>query len=132
MKTFLFIIGFVLFPSLAHSENISPEAKESFYVNKYCRGTTEYKLDDGTRADCLTREHIMEFDFAHKWYEGLGQALHYSVKTGKRPAVCLIYKKHDDMRYVNRLFDVIMTFGISMDIYIINMNRNMIKLITDK
>ena len=50
----------------------------------------EYQNRDYTRVDCLTDTHAVEFDFANKWHESIGQALHYSVMTGKRAKVVLI------------------------------------------
>lgn len=41
----------------------------------------EVQLQDGTRCDCITREHAMEFIFADKWAETIGQSLHYSILT---------------------------------------------------
>ena len=34
--------------------------------------------------------YAVEFDFAEKWAEAVGQALYYALKTGKKPAVVLI------------------------------------------
>ena len=67
--------------------------KEADYQNFWCKchnGITEYKNQDYTRVDCLTETHAVEFDFANKWHESIGQALHYSVMTGKRAKVVLI------------------------------------------
>ena len=36
------------------------------------------------------KKHAIEFDFAEKWAESIGQALHYSFMTGKRAKVVLI------------------------------------------
>ncbi|WP_171018846.1 hypothetical protein ACONUD_00725 [Microbulbifer harenosus] len=41
-------------------------------------GVAEYVLPDRTRVDCLTETHAMEFDFAPKWAEAIGQALYYA------------------------------------------------------
>ena len=54
---------------------------ESSYQHAYCsacNGIEEYKLPDYTRVDCLTDTHAIEFDFANKWAESIGQALHYA------------------------------------------------------
>lgn len=77
-------------------------ATEADYVNADCRGTIEYVLPDKTRVDCIVGDYAIEYDFAHKWYEGIGQALHYSVMTGKRPGLVLIVEKPDQCKYVER------------------------------
>src|SRR5512135_3315001 len=66
---------------------------EKWYQNRWCSehgGQAEVALPDGTRADCITEKNAVEFDFGKKWAEAIGQALYYSVQTGKRPGVVLI------------------------------------------
>jgi len=80
--------------------------KEKEYQASWCArvgGVTEYRLEDGTRVDCLTDTHAIEFDFAPKWAESIGQALYYSQMTGKRPGVVLIMENEGDARYLHRL-----------------------------
>lgn len=79
---------------------------EKDYVNKYCSGFVEYMLPDKTRVDCLTDEYAIEFDYAQKWAESIGQSLYYAKKTGKKPAVALIVKKDSDKKYIKRINDV--------------------------
>ena len=52
--------------------------------------TFEYKYNDYTRVDCLTDIYAVEFDFANKWAESIGQVEYYALKTGKRGMVILI------------------------------------------
>lgn len=80
--------------------------KEKEYQATWCArvgGVTEYRLEDGTRVDCLTDTHAIEFDFAPKWAESIGQALYYARMTGKRPGVVLIMEHNGDSRYLDRL-----------------------------
>ena len=66
---------------------------ESSYQHAWCsahNGIEEYENDDFTRVDCLTKTHAVEFDFANKWAESIGQAEHYAYKTGKKGMVVLI------------------------------------------
>lgn len=74
-------------------------ALEKDYQKEWCDrvgGEIEVVLDDGARVDCLTQHYAVEFDFCHKWAEGVGQALYYGIKTGKKPAVVLICGPNDD------------------------------------
>lgn len=77
---------------------------ESSYQHAYCtahNGVEEYELSDKTRVDCLTDTHAIEFDFANKWAESIGQALHYGFMTGKKPKVVLILdSKYKDQQRV--------------------------------
>lgn len=82
---------------------------EREYQTKWCRqygGITEYKLKDKTRVDCLTKNYAVEFDFANKWAEAVGQSLYYGLMTKHEPAVVLIIEKPEDFRYYYRIKQV--------------------------
>ena len=89
------------------SNNASSNKKltEKDYVNMYCTGIKEYVLPDKTRVDCLTEEYAIEFDYAKKWAESIGQSLYYAKKTGKRPAVAIITNGENDLKYIQRIKD---------------------------
>lgn len=92
-----------LFGEPVHAKHLH---KEKEYQQSWCNrfhGQTEVRLDDGTRADCITDKYAVEFDFAGKWAESLGQALHYSDLTGKRPAVVLIIERPNDWKHLRKL-----------------------------
>ena len=77
--------------------------KEKDYQEVWCKqagGITEYVLDDGARVDCLTDEYAIEFDFASKWAEAVGQSLYYALKTEKEPGIVLILEKETDRRFL--------------------------------
>ena len=80
---------------------------ESSYQHAWCsahNGIEEYENNDFTRVDCLTNTHAIEFDFANKWAESVGQAEHYALKTGKKGKVVLILEKpKKEMVYFNRV-----------------------------
>jgi hypothetical protein len=76
-------------------------------------GITEYRLDDGTRVDCLTETHAWEVDRAHKWAEAIGQALHYAHMTERRAGILLFDKGADRMR------QRIEALGLPIDVLIV-------------
>jgi len=93
----------ILFPSIAFSGNLH---SEKYYQELWCNehnGVMEYRLDDGTRVDCLMDNYAIEFDFAPKWAESVGQSLYYAAMTGKKPGVVLIMERADDDRFAKRL-----------------------------
>lgn len=119
MKTTLLSIAvfFLLCPvaSAKHAQ------LEKFYQDKWCEkagGKTEIVLQDGTRCDCLTSRHAIEFDFGHKWAESLGQALNYSKETGLRGGIVLILEKKEDTKYFDRLTGIILHFKLPVDVWI--------------
>lgn len=80
--------------------------KEKEYQEAWCNeagGITEYVLADRTRVDCLTDEYAIEFDFADKWAEAIGQSLHYAEMSGRKPGIVLILEYPDDERYRERI-----------------------------
>lgn len=92
--------------SLYNMQTMKIGETESYYVNQWCTpnfGKKEFRLWDTTRVDCLTKEYAIEFDFAKKWAESIGQSLYYAKMTGKKPAIVLILTDALDMRYVKRI-----------------------------
>ena len=100
----LFILGIFNTDKIAEFNQYSTSSmKEADYVNAYCKGIIEYQLPDRTRVDCLTDEYAIEFDWAKKWAESIGQALYYSKMTGKKPAVAIIIKNSEERIYIERI-----------------------------
>lgn len=102
MKKFLMIIFFSI-------SNISEAHtyREVVYQHAWCSangGVEEFQNKDYTRVDCLTKKYAVEFDFANKWSESVGQALYYGIMTGKKPLVVLILENpQKQMIYYQRV-----------------------------
>jgi hypothetical protein len=95
------------------------EYPERYYQQIWCNehnGQVEVVLADGTRCDCLTTTHAIEFDFGYKWAEAIGQSLNYSLQTGKRAGIVLIMGDND-RRYYNRLCRVVEYFNLPIDVW---------------
>lgn len=115
MRTVLFVLLLVLFPLTAQAEH---KRLEKEYQTDWCtaaRGEAEVHLEDGTRADCVTRTHAIEFDFGPKWAESIGQALYYSMQTGKRAGIALILERAEDRKYWIRLNSIIQFEHLPID-----------------
>jgi hypothetical protein len=109
----LLLVG--LLPAMAWAGHDHPE---KWYQERWCAergGEAEVVLPDRTRCDCLTDENAVELDFGAKWAEAIGQALYYSIQTGKRAGVVLILEKESDRKYWIRLNSVIQHFGLPID-----------------
>jgi hypothetical protein len=76
MKKIVLLCIFVcLVPSLILAKREHPE---KWYQEKWCevqKGQVEVVLPDGTRCDCLTDTHAIEFDFGKNWAEAVGQRI---------------------------------------------------------
>ena len=98
-------------------------AAEKDFQMPWCdlhRGEAEVRLKDRTRVDCLTQQYAIEFDFANKWAEAIGQSLGYSIETGKRAGIVLIFRKPADVRYWNKLQKVINGYSLPITLWRVN------------
>lgn len=118
-KTIHFVITFILMATGIYyfglnyvpqkwydTQTMRPGQVEAYYQNQWCTsdfGRKELILWDMTRVDCMSKDYAIEFDFAKKWAESIGQSLYYSKLTGKKPAVVLILTAPTDYRYVKRI-----------------------------
>ena len=107
MATGIYYFGLSYVPKKHYeTQKMKPNQVEMYYENEWCTpdfGRKEVILWDMTRVDCMTKDYAIEFDFAKKWAESIGQALYYSKLTGKAPAVVLILTSPTDYRYVKRI-----------------------------
>lgn len=111
MKNVLIILLLIIlfYNTSMYSAEASGKHKysEAAYQYVWCKahnGIEEYENSDKTRVDCLTKTHAVEFDFANKWAESIGQALHYSYMTGKKGKVVLILENpNKEMCYYYRV-----------------------------
>ena len=74
-------------------KHVHHKHNEASYQQAWCslqNGIEEYENKDFTRVDCLSEKYADELDFANKWQESIGQALHYGHMTGKKTRVVLI------------------------------------------
>jgi len=97
-------------------------ADEKSYNESWCsahNGQTEVRNDDRTSVDCLTSEYAIETDYAHKWYEAIGQSLHYGIKTNKKPGILLIIKTEKDMELYRRLMNTIKSYSLPITVWTI-------------
>lgn len=97
---------FILLIMLVASSCSRTPLHEKDYQNWWCKkhnGTTEYRLTDTTRVDCLTPQYAVEVEYAHKWAEAIGQALYYAKSTGRKPGILMIIQNKNDERFLKRI-----------------------------
>lgn len=115
----LFALLPCIFTVTAYSAHLHPE---KWYQDKWCaenKGQSEVVLPDKTRADCITKSNVIEFDFAHKFYEAIGQSLYYSLQTGKKAGIVLIIENPGERKYWIRLNSTIQHFGLPIDTWVV-------------
>lgn len=113
---YVFVLAFVLLcPNLAFSKRINPE---SYYQDIWCaklQGVKEVKIG-AVRCDCVTKEYAIEFDFANKYHEAIGQALEYGFLLNKKPAIILIIEYKKDRKYYDRLKKLVKALDLDIKI----------------
>lgn len=111
-----YIVSFIILLAIATGAFATERQYQKYVNDKVFNGITEYRLDDGTRVDIFVKDkYAIEVDFAHKWYEAIGQASHYSLMTKTPPAVLLILKEEDDWQYFARCSRVCSRMYIIID-----------------
>ncbi len=112
MKPLIPLIILLLLTSPALAKHKKTEKQ---YQISWCEefgGQAEVIISDRTRCDCLTDQYAIEHDFAAKWYEAIGQSLHYARLTGKRAGIALMLEKAKDPERWDNLNMVIQHFGL--------------------
>ena len=100
---------------------------ERWYQDRWCaqRGQVEVVLPDGSRCDCVTTAHMVEFDFGKKWAESIGQALNYARQgEGRRAGIVLILERPGDEKYLDRIRAVRNTYGLPLDLWAVDADGN--------
>jgi hypothetical protein len=94
------------------------ENTERWYQKQWCetqKGQVEVVLPDGTRCDCVTDTHAIEFEFGNRWAEAVGQSVYYSMQTKKRPGIVLILETVKYRKYWIRLNSTIKHFDMPIE-----------------
>lgn len=100
----LFISSFLIIPLIIYAHGIDHHSEKYYQelIQQKIGGKLESVLDDGTRIDIETEKEVIEVEFAHKWYESIGQSAHYAFKTKKEPVIWLIKENDEDEKYIGR------------------------------
>ncbi|CAM3726980.1 hypothetical protein [Parendozoicomonas haliclonae] len=115
-----FFIAMACFTLLIFATNSAQATNENWYQKVWCEGMNgqiEVELEEGPRVDCLTQTHAIEMDFAKKWHEAIGQALHYAHLTGKEAGIVLILKSHGDKHHLDNAKTIINTYRLPISLW---------------
>ena len=84
-------------------------------------GAAEARPPAGSRVDILTDDTAGEVDWATKWAQGCGQALFYSLATGRKPGLILLQKDPQaERRHYLRALAVCGRHGIELRVVVVN------------
>src|SRR5512137_2783200 len=89
--------------TIAASGFASPSFADQFNMEEYKRawcqlaqGTPDHVLDDGSSIDCLTLKAAVVITYAPQWEDAVRKSVSGAAKTGKKPAIILIYAPEDE------------------------------------
>jgi len=125
---YLFFGGILL--SVISCSSLFAGNSERYYQEKLAKkllAQQEVVMPDGTRCDLVTETHAIEVDFARKWAEAIGQSLNYGRMTGKSAGIVLIIEKDGDSRHVERVKDIIRTYNLPLDLFVVRMDASFAK-----
>ena len=93
---------------------------KKLHQDKYCQGIKKYALSDKTGVGCVTYTHAIEYDFAKKWVESIGQSLGYAFETNKKAEIVLVVEYSSDYKYLIKLNSIIQHYKLPIDTWFIN------------
>lgn len=111
----------ILILLIASTNTIAADRSEKSYQQQWCptlQGSLKCQLADNTKCDCLTATHTWEFDRAPKWYEAIGQSLHYAKVANKRAGIILIVGPKDQ-RFQDRITNLIAHYNLPIDLKVV-------------
>lgn len=118
MKRFISVLLFLFLALPAFAQPKNHLYSEKDYQTAWSvtnGGSMEVILPDKARVDCVTKTHAIEFDFAQKWGEAIGQALYYGTALHKKPGIVLIMENPaKDQKYLKRVMAVANQHGITV------------------
>lgn len=116
----IFILALLLLIIFHQPAKAGAPLPERWYQDMYCEYTIEHTLPNGARVDCLTPTLAIEYDFARKWYEAIGQSLYYAMLTNRKAAIALIVTKTSDIRYYSRAVRTIEHYDLPIEYILID------------
>ena len=106
MMKYLMLIA-LLIPFPAEGKRLK---HEDAYNREWCAsvgGKAEVVNLDKSRTDCLTLGYAIETDFVDKFYEAIGQSVHYSRMQERLPGIYLVLETEADCeRLVNAMITI--------------------------
>jgi len=114
LLTAIFLI-FLALPAYAQQCHSYYEKDYQEAWSRANKGSMEVILPDLARVDCVTKTHAIEFDFAKKWGEAIGQSLYYATALHKKAGIVLIMEDgKKDQKYLDRVMAVAKNHDITV------------------
>ena len=135
ISIFLLLAAVVLFLIFRKTKKVDKKYKkgtERQFQVAHAEGQVEVSFNHNGirgRIDDLTGTHAIEYDFAKKWAEAIGQALLYSSITRKKAGIVIIIQGEGDQNHLDKLIYTIRTKRLGIDVWTVqNLKDKKVKI----
>ena len=114
------VVLFLIFGKTKKVEQKYQKGTERQFQVEHAEGKIEVSFNHNGmrgRIDDLTGTHAIEYDFAKKWPEAIGQALLYSSVKRKQAGIVLIMQGEGDQKHLDKLIYTIRTKRLGIDVW---------------
>jgi hypothetical protein len=132
---FIILAAVVLFLIFGKTKTVEQKYKkgtERQFQVAHAEGQIEVSFNQNGisgRIDDLTGTHAIEYDFAKKWAEAIGQALLYSSVKRKQAGIVLIMQGEGDQKHLDKLIYTIRTKRLGIDVWTVqNLKDKKVKI----
>jgi len=126
-RFFFFVVCMAMITPFCYLYAQSTDHDEAWYRDRWCIKPydTEVRVEtfnrNSPRCDCVTKQYAVEIDFAHKWYNAVGQSLYYAAKLDKMAAILIVAKDLDkDKKHIKRLFETIDYYDLPITVWVVD------------
>lgn len=89
-RTIIWVVIISILCGFAFADDRAVESEKLAVIARRLNMDSEVLMPDGTRCDLVSDTHAIELEWSDNWMEAPGQAVLYSIWTGKKPAVYLL------------------------------------------
>jgi hypothetical protein len=132
---FIILAAVVLFLIFGKTKTVEQKYKkgtERQFQVAHAEGQIEVSFNQNGimgRIDDLTGTHAIEYDFAKKWAEAIGQALLYSSVKRRQAGIVLILEGEGDQKHLDKLIYTIRTKRLGIDVWTVqNLKDKKVKI----
>lgn len=93
-----------ILPLIATAASYNHKKQDADYVKEWCTrngGLTEQYVSASSRVDCVTKNEVVEIEFADKYSEGIPQVARYAKESGKKGRLVLVVENPYENHYVD-------------------------------
>lgn len=107
----LLIFYFLILAFPSYASQLHDEAN---YRDAWCKGDTGVRLPNGSQADCVTKEYVVEVEFASRCNEALSKVESLAKQFRKKPGILVIIEKPSDWSSYKKLIPIAQKHNVEL------------------